>query len=168
MDPKQTGLGIVLFIVFWVFQAGYLNGLGTTSWLIGAIVFSVILFLIGKSVMPKSNEKQRMLWNFTIGVALLVTLFVAYVAPYVPGIVIPSGDILTIVTPILLSLWLVLFGGAMFITGWEMKWNITLLIGVIWLFSAITWVLNAGPNAYLHFAIVTSFPYIIAGLLAKD
>ena len=169
MDGRQLVAGIVIFLVFWAFQAkfSYISDLGTTAWFLGAVIFSVLLWFIGKGVMPKPSASQKELWNFTIVFALAVTFIVSFVAPYIPGIVIPSGDVIAIVTPILLSLWLVVFGAAMFVTGWETKWGVTLMTGLIWLISSLTWVANAGPNAWLHFAIIAGFPFIIYGLIAK-
>ncbi len=164
MDYKQIGFGVLTFVVFWAFQAGYFNFLGPTSWFLSAVAFIVLLWLIGQSY-GKEFSSNKILWNYAIGFALVVALLVSYAAPYIPGIVLPPDS--SIVPPILLSFWLVLFGATMFVGAWNSKIPLMMLTGVIWLFSSFTWVLNSGPNAYLHFAIVASLPFILTGFLEK-
>ena len=53
MNAKEVILGIVLLLVFWVFQKGYLASLGTAAWFVGAVIFVVILWLIGMSMMTE-------------------------------------------------------------------------------------------------------------------
>ncbi len=168
MDIRQIVYGIVLFIIFWAFQAGYAGGLGTVAWFLGAILFIAFLWLYGKAVVPKWNTDQTKLWTFSVGVVLIGTIFPTFLTPYIPGIVLPPGEFSVIVPPILLSFWLVVFGGAMFVAGSDMKNSIVTLTGIIWLFTSITFVLNAGPNAFMHFAIVTSLPFILSGVVSKN
>ena len=169
MNLGKAGLGVVLFVVFWAIQAKYIN-LGYSTWFVGSVIFVALLWAIGKTMQKQPTESQKMMWSYSIAFVLIVTAMVSYLAPTIPGvlgIVLPPGGDLSVLTPILLSFWLVLFGATKFVSGTERKDSITQMTGIIWLFSAITWVLNAGPNAYLHFAIVASLPFIINGLLAK-
>ena len=166
MDLRQTLLGVVLFIVFWAFQVGKFNSLGPSAWFLGVIIFAAILWLIGKGAMPKASADMHELWKFTTLLAVVATIFPSYLGPYV-GAVFPPGFTAEMLTPMVLSLWLVIYGAAMLVTGWQMKWVVTLVTGIFWLFSAVhmTW---WGPNAYLHFAVVAGLPFIIYGLIAKD
>lgn len=163
MDLRQTGLGIVLFVAFWAFQVGKFESLGPAAWLLGAIVFAVVLWMIGKGAMPKPSADMQELWKFATLFVVLGTIFAAYLAPYA-GAVMPPGATLSAFTPMLLGLWLAIFGGAMVVTGWQMKWGVTLVVGLLWLVSAVH-LPAIGPNAYIHFAVVTGFPFIIYGLI---
>ncbi len=168
MNLQQTVLGIVLFIVFWGFQNGYANSLGTSAWFAGSIIFVIILWLIGKSSMSKPSAEMKELWMFTIAFAIVTTFIVSYLGPYF-GVVFPANFTPAMLTPLVLSIWLIVFGGAMLITGWQSKMGVTTLIGIIWLFSALHFVtaVSTGPNSYLHFGLITGLPYILSGLLAK-
>ena len=166
MDIKQVGLGIVLFLVFWAFQAGYLDRLGTTAWVVGAIVFAGILYGIGKVAMPKPSVQMKELWMFATLLAVIVTLVISYGGPYI-GAVFPVGFNPMLLTPLVLSFWLIIFGGALFVTGTQVKWGITTLTGVIWLFSSIHFLGSTGPNSYIHFALVTALPLILTGIIMK-
>ena len=154
MDLRQTGLGVVIFLVFWAFQVGYFNSLGTTVW------------LIGKGAMPKASADQKELWMFATLFAIVSTALIAYAGPYL-GAVFPAGFDPSSLTPVMLSWWLVIFGGAMLLTGWQMKWSVTTLVGIVWLFSAVHLQLTTGANSYLHFGMVTSLPFILYGLMMK-
>ena len=158
MDLRQTGLGIVLFVVFWAFQVGYFESLGVSAWLLGAIIFAVVLWLIGKRAMPKPSADMQELWMFTTLFVVLGTIFAAYLSPYA-GVVLPPGVTMLAFTPMLLSLWLVIFGAAMVVTGWQQKWGVTLAVGLLWLISAVHLPI-IGPNAYIHFAVITGFPFM--------
>ena len=168
MDLRQAGLGVVLLIVFWAFQAHYFDNLGTSSWVVGAIIFSVVLWLIGKGVMPKAPAEQKELWMFTIAFAVVATAMIAYGGPYL-GAVFPANFTPSMLTPLILSFWLIVFGGAMLVQGWQAKWGVTILTGLIWLISSVHFVsnLSTGPNSYLHFGLLVSLPFIIYGLIQK-
>ncbi len=122
---------------------------------------------IGKGVMKKPPAELKLIWNAATGIAVAVSLIVSFGAPYIPGIVIPSGDLNAIVTPMMLSFLLIVLGSAMFVTGHLAKDGLALMTGIIWLLSSVTWVGAAGPNAYFHFALVASLPFIVVGLLSK-
>ncbi len=167
MDLRQTGLGVVLFAVFLAFQMRFFEVLGPTAWVVGVIVFAGILWLIGKGAMPKRMPPDLAeLWNFTTAFAIVSTLLIAYAGPLL-GAVMPSGFGMTQLTPFVLGGWLIVFGAAMFVTGWSTKWGVTTAVGVIWVFSSIHLVVSGGPNSYLFFAVVVGLPFIIYGLLTK-
>jgi hypothetical protein len=155
MDLKQAGLGVVLFIIFWAFQAGYLNGLGTTSWVIGVILFGLVLWLIGKGAMPRQPESMKELWMFTYVFAVVLTAIFAWGGAYM-------GQ--TMSASMVLSAWLMLFGGAMLLTGMFAKMQVTFLVGIIWLFSAI--MLSAALD-FLSFGLLAGLPFIIYGIMSK-
>ena len=50
--------GIVLLVVFWAFQAGYFDALGTTAWLLGVVIFVGVQWFIGKTLMPKPSAEK--------------------------------------------------------------------------------------------------------------
>jgi len=157
MDIRQTVLGLVLFIAFWAFQQGYLSALGQWEWLAAGVVFIVLLWIIGKVVMPKPSAEMQEIWMFAIGVVLLSTIITSYLA---------GGNVA--VAPIVLSWWLIVFGAAMFATGWAGKQNGALMIGLFWLLGSVHFLAAAvAPVAYLHFGLLTGVPYIIWGLVTR-
>jgi len=159
MDLRQAGYGLALLIVFWAFQVGYFNSLGMTVWLVAVIIFSVVLWLIGKSTMPKQSAEMKELWMFTFAFVLLATVIISYGAGYI----VPAFS-----SSALVSAWLIIFGGAMFITGWQSKRSIAALIGVIWLFSSvITFTSSGGLYSFMMFGLVTGLPFLINGLIKK-
>ena len=168
MDLRQTVMGIVIFLVFWAFQNGYFNALGSAAWFVGIIIFSVLLFIIGKLVMPKPDPMINAVWMFSMAFAIVGTFIISFLGPSL-GAVIPAGATPAQLTPLVLSFWLVLFGAALFVTGQEAKKPMTTLFGVIWLFSALHFVtaVGTGPNSYLHFGFITGLSYILGGLLYK-
>jgi hypothetical protein len=165
MDLKTVGMGVVIFLVFWAFQAGYFNSLGNAQWSAAVVVFSVLLIIMGKLSMPKVSADMKMLWNFAIGFAVVSTLIFSFALPYI-GFVTPLGFNLTALTPVVVGLWLIVFGGAHFVTGWQSKMNVALLVGLIWLFSAVP-LMTLGGNSYIYFGWVTGLSFVIAGLLRK-
>lgn len=166
MDARQTVLGVVLFVVFWGFQNGYAAPLGGAAWLAGAIIFAVVLWLIGQGVMPKPSAEVKSLWMLATPFLIISTFAISYLGPYL-GAVLPSNP--ATLAPLVLSLWLVVYGAAMFIMGWQEKMGVPALIGIIWLFSAMHFVtaVGTGPNSYIHFGLVTGLPFILAGLMKK-
>ena len=167
MDEKLTVLGIILVLVYWAFQAGYLGFLGTAAWFLAVLLFLIINYPIGSINMPKPSADQKLVWSYVYAFALIIALIVSFVPPSALGAVVPPGFQPWQLTSILLSFVLVLFGAAMFVGGQGLKESISPVTGIIWLFGAITFVLNAGANAYLHFGLITGLPFFIHGLLKK-
>lgn len=165
MNIQQVIYGVVIFLVFWAFQAGYVSGLGNAAWFVGVIIFSVLLMLIGKAVMPKPSAEQKMLWNFATGLAVVLTALMSFAAPFI-GVVFPPNFDPSQLTPLVLSSWLIVFGGALFAGSFQGRNLIGLLTSIFWLFSSIH-LLSLGPNSYIHFAVVASIPMILNGLLMK-
>lgn len=164
MDLKQTGLGIVQFVVFLAFQAGIFNALGSVAWLLGVVIFSVILWLIGKEAMPRRMPPAiEELWKFTVTFAIVVTAIVSLGYPLLSSMT-PSVSMAQFSSN-LLGFWLIVFGAAMFVTGWTSKWGVTTAVGVIWVFTSIYFI-TAGFG-YLYFALDAGFPFIIYGLITK-
>lgn len=157
MDVRQTVYGLVILGVFFAIQAGYLNQIGSAIPLVGIIIFSAVMMLMGKAVMPKPKPDQKILWQFAIIFAVVLTALMSY-GQEILGIssLAPST--------IFITMWLIIFGGAMILTGRDMKWNITLLTGIVWLFSSF-YMLFAGT--FMQFGIITSLPFIIYGILPK-
>ena len=159
LDLKQTAFGLVLLIVFLLFQFGVFNPLGPSAWVLGVIVLSVVFFLMGKVTMPKRQPPQLVeVWQFAIAFAVIATVIIAYASPLMPAMMSASMPNLT---PLVLGLWLVIFGAATFVTGWTEKWGVTTVVGIIWLFSAFHTV------SYLDFAFLVGLPFIIYGLTSK-
>jgi hypothetical protein len=164
MDLKQTGLGVVLFVAFLAFQAGIFNILGTAAWILGVVIFAVVLWLIGRVSMPKAMPPELAeLWTFAVAFAIVVTVIVSLgypmLAPLMPSITMAQFG------SNLLSFWLIVFGAAMFVTGSTAKWGVTTAVGVIWLFTSIYFIV-AGFG-YLYFAMDVGFPFIVYGLITK-
>jgi hypothetical protein len=157
MDLKQAGLGVVLFLIFWVFHAGYLNSLGTTSWVLGVVVFGLILWLIGKESMPKQPEDMKELWMFTMAFAVVVTAVMAWGTSFFGLIALTAGMVM--------SAWLLLFGGAMILAGRYAKMEVTTLVGIIWLFSAL---LVGSMMNFMTFGLLVGLPFIIYGIMSKE
>jgi len=95
-----------------------------------------------------------------------VSAIASFVPPDVLGAVLPPNFEFSMVVPFILALWLVLFGAALFVTGHQTNSGMALVTGIIWLFAAVTFVVNAGPNAYLHFAIITGLSFIAGGIFS--
>lgn len=167
MDLKQTALGIAQVLVFVAFQLGVFNQLQSMAWLLGVIIFSVILRLIGKVSMPRRVPPMlEELWKFTVIFAVVLTAIYSLV-PLVPFMasMMPSGMSMAQVTSLILGFWLVVFGAAMFVTGWTVKWGVTTAVGVIWVFSGVFFA--AVIASYFDFALITGFPFIVYGLITK-
>lgn len=165
MDLRQAGLGVILLLVFWAFQLGYFSSLGTASWFLAAVVFAGIMWAIGKGAMPKSSESQKELWMFVSISALVLAALFAFVPPSLLGVTNPPS--VDQIAAIFLTILLTLFGAAMFVTGWEMKWNVTMVVGLFWMVVA-THLYTLVPAAWIHFGVVTAIPFIIYGLIKKD
>ncbi len=165
MDLRQTGLGVVLFAVFLAFQVGVFNMLGPVAWLLGVIIFSVILWLIGRVSMPRRTPPQLTeLWQFTTLFAIVSTAIVSLGYPLLTSMM-PSGVSMAQFTSYVLGFWLIVFGAGMFVTGWTVKWGVTTAVGVIWVFSAMFFI--AAPSEYFYFGLVAGLPFIIYGLITK-
>ena len=165
MDARQFGLGIVLMLVFMAMQAGWLP-FGSMNLLIGAVVFVVVMYLIGKGVMAKPSAEMKELWMFSSALVLVITVIALFVAPLIPGLVVPTD--MTAFGALLMSLWMFVFGGAMFVTGWTEKWGVTTLVGILWLFGGLHLSLPfVAQNGYIHFGLLVGLPFIIYGLMSK-
>lgn len=169
MNIKEVVLGVVLFVVFWAYQAGYANALGMHAWFVGSIIFVVLLWAIAYSVMPKKPPAEvRQFWMLVSAFAIVATFMVSYLGPSL-GAVFPAGFTPAMWTPMVLSFWLVVFGSAMAVGGFMSKNMTQAWIGVFWLFSALHFVtaVGTGPNSYLHFALVVGLPHVLDGLIRK-
>ena len=165
MNAREVILGIVLLLVFWVFQKGYLESLGTAAWFVGAVIFVAILWLIGMSMMTgKMTADQMQLWIFATVFGLVFTFILSFLAAPL-GAVFPANFTTAMLTPLVLSFWLVVFGGAFVVGGRMTARPVILLIGIIWLFSAVHLQLTTGANSYLHFGMVTGLVFVIDGLM---
>jgi hypothetical protein len=167
MDFKQIGLGIVEILIFLGFQLGLLNPLGSVAWLVGVIVFSVILYLIGRASMPRRQPPLlEELWKFIVGFAVVLTAVYSLGAPLLASMMPASASMtMTQATAIALGSWLVIFGAAMLVTGWTTKWGVTTAVGVIWVFNAILFFSGAG--SYFDFGLITGLPFVIYGIITK-
>lgn len=164
MEPKQIGLGIVQVLVFMAFQLGVFNMLGPLSWLLGVIIFSVILYLIGRVSMPRRQPPGLVeLWKFTTILAVVLTAIYSLAAPLL-GSMMPNIS-MSQATALTLGFWLVIFGAAMFVTGWTTKWGVTTAVGVIWALSGLIYAVVGGN--YFDFALITGFPFIVYGFITK-
>lgn len=167
MEPKQIALGVVQVLVFLAFQAGIFDSLQYVGWLLGVIVFSVILWLIGKVSMPRRTPPMlEELWKFTVILAVVLTAIYSLGAPFMVSMM-PSGASMSQLTSLTLGFWLVLFGAAMFVTGWTVKWGVTTAVGIIWTFSGIIYAAGTIPSTYFDFALITGVPFIVYGLITK-
>jgi hypothetical protein len=165
MDLRQTGLGVLLFAVFIAFQMGVFAVLGPLAWLLGVIIFSVILWLIGRVSMPRRTPPQLVeLWRFTTLFAVVVTAIVSLGYPLLTSMM-PSGPSMAQFTAYVLGFWLIAFGAAMFVTGWTVKWAVTTVVGVIWVFSSVYFI--AAPSEYFYFGLISGLPFIVYGLITK-
>lgn len=167
MNIKNVLYGIILFVVFWAFQAGYVAFLGPAAWFVGVIIFIIVIcsFCVG---MPKQDAEVKQVCYFTGAFALIVTFMFSFLGPSL-GMVIPAGFDPSMLTPMILSIWLVIFGSGFLYTGFKLKEGIPTIIGLIWLFSAIHFVsaLSTGPNSYLHFGTITGISILVYGLIQK-
>jgi len=165
MDLRQTVLGVVLLLVFWAFQMGFFSSLGTAGWFLAAVIFVGIMWAIGKGVMPNPSAAQKELWMFVSIFALVLSALFSFVPPSLLGVTSPPP--VDQIGALFLTSLLILFGAAMFVTGWEMKWNVTMVVGLLWVFVA-THLYTLAPVAWIHFGVVTSLPFIVYGLIRKD
>ena len=167
MDLKQSGLGLAEILVFLGFQLGVLNSLGSVAWLVGVIVFSGILYLIGRASMPRRQPPMlEELWKFIVGFAVVLTAVYSLGAPLLASMM-PASTSMTMAqaTSIALGSWLVIFGAAMLATGWTEKWGVTVAVGLIWLFNAILFF--SGAANYFDFGLITGLPFVVYGIITK-
>ena len=166
MDPRQIILGIVLFLVFWAFQVGYFNVLGSAMWFVGALIFAFLpwLFEMGSKQKPPENMKQ--MWMFATLFVVVISFIGSFLIPYL-GAVLPAGFEPSQMTPTILGLWLIAFGGAGLMHGIVQKQYVWSVIGIIWLFTAVhlATVPVVAANAYLHFALVVGLSFALAGIM---
>ncbi len=165
MNSKHVILGLVLIVVFWAFQMGYMSSLATAEWFAGVIIFSVAMFLMGKTSGETPTDDHKMVWMFAMIFAIVLTAIISFVPPSALGLALPAGFTPAMWTPVVLSLWLVIYGGAMFAGGHDAEKGMMILIGLIWLFSAVHIALVTGPNSYLHFGMITGLSAVVGGLL---
>jgi hypothetical protein len=111
--------------------------------------------------MPKRQPPALVeVWQFTSIFAVVATVIIAYGSPLMEA-AIPQASIPDL-TPLVLALSLVIFGGTTFVTGCAAKWSATTVVGIIWLLSAFHTV------SYLDFAFLVGLPFIIYGLITKE
>lgn len=154
MDPRQVVLGIVLFLIFWAFSAGYVDSLGNIAWFVGALVISFLpwLFEMGRKG-PKPPEQIKNLWMFASIFVVVTTFILSFLGSYVG---------FDASTSIVVSLWLIVFGGGWLLHGWFLKQGVPALLGVIWIFSAVI-----GLTSYSQFALIVLISFVLNGLFAK-
>ena len=167
MNNQVVGLGLLLIIVFWIFQMGYISNMGTIQWFLSAVAFVAITMVLGKTVMPKPSASMKHLWN----VATVFLLLIAVVASFVPmsllGVSLPANTSPSMFVGLFLSTWLIIYGAAMFLTGNEIKDNVSSMIGIVWLLGSVHLALVTGSNSYMHFGLLTGLPILLTGLLKK-
>jgi hypothetical protein len=150
-----------LLIVFFLFQLGVFRPLGPSTWVLGVVVLSFVFWLLGKVSMPRRQPSDLVeVWKFATIFAVITTIIIAYGSPFIGTTMLQAS--IPDLTPLVLGLWLVIFGASTFVTGWTAKWGVTTVVGIIWLFSAFHTV------SYLDFAFLVGLPFIIYGLIAKD
>jgi hypothetical protein len=166
MDVKQSGLGIVLVLVFLGFQLGISDMLGAVSWLVAVIVFSAIMYVIGRTAaMPRRQSPEiEGLWKLIVSLAVVLTAIYSLGAPLIASTM-PSTMTMAQATSIRLGSWLVIFGAAMFVTGWTAKWGVTTAVGIIWVFNALLFF--SGVANYFDFGLITGLPFAIYGIITK-
>jgi hypothetical protein len=157
MNAQQVVLGIVLFLVFWAYQVGYAASLGGHAWFAGAVIFVILLWLIYRSQKKKASADMMALWNFATAFLLVATFLVSYLWSSLGGSAASDAGVV--------GFWLIVYGAAMFATGWKMGDGVSTAIGAIWLFAAVGGVVAVSP--YLHFGLLTGLPYILTGLMKK-
>ena len=105
------------------------------------------------------------LWRFTVILAVVVTAIYSLGAPLLPSMM-PSGEMsMAQLTAVFLAFWLVIFGAAMFVTGWTAKWGVTTAVGILWAFGGIIFAMSVAN--YFDFGIITGVPFVIYGLITK-
>lgn len=164
MNTMHIVSGIVLFAAFFAFSAGYLNFLGNYIWIGAIVVFVLIMTAMGKIGMPKAPEDVKNAWMFGIAFSVVVTVMMTFAAPYMGSAMSTdqTGNYM-------MGFWLVVFGGVMLVGGKEMKMGTGMILGLIWLFSSIYYILGTGSAAagLMWFGILTGIPFIIMGLQMK-
>lgn len=169
MNPKKIVMGIIVFAVFWAFQAGYASSLGTAEWFVGAVVLSILMAITGKVAMkgPIPAEVNQ-LWQFAIAFVVVSAALISFAMPALGAQI--AGVSVAQLTAMNVGMWLVVFGATMVATGSEIKKPAAKLIGFLWLFSAVP--LFASPigaaNAYLHLALIVGLSFILGGLTVKE
>lgn len=157
-------------LIFLALQILGVSVLGSLGWLLAAIITAGILWLLGKSVMPRRTPPQLAeIWKFTtifvvVGIAIysfgdLLSKQYAALASVMPN------ASMSVFTSYALGFLLISFGAAMFVTGWTARWAVTTVVGVIWLFLALFSV--AGLTNYFNFGLFTGLPFVVYGLMTK-
>lgn len=169
MNTKVLLYGVVLFVLFWAFEMGLFDMLSIAAWLVGAVAFVLLLWGIGKSIMPKPSPESKKLWNFSCLLVIILAVLGSFLMPYL-GVEMPAGFTTADITPLFISMWLVILGGAMFVDGWMGKQGIQTLIGIFWLFSSVMYMIGGdliAANAWIHLAVTVGLPFIIVGVIWK-
>lgn len=169
MNPKKIVMGIIILLVFWAFQAGYVSSLGPAEWFAGAVVLSILLAITSKVAMPKAEPAVMQLWQFAIAFVIVLAAIMSFGMTAL-GASIPAGTSASSFTAIAVSMWLIVFGATMVATGSEAKKPHAKLIGFLWLFAALPTIISplAAANAYLHLGVVVGLSAILAGIFIKD
>lgn len=165
MNTMYVVSGIILFLVFAGLSSGALNFLGNYIWIVALVIFVVLMMAMGKIGMPKAPEDIKNAWTFGIVFTIVVTVMMTFVSPYFGGTSMSADQ----VGNYMIAFWLVVFGGVMFIGGWNMKMTNGAILGVIWLFSSIYYIYGTGTAAagLMWFGILTGVPFIIMGAMMK-
>jgi hypothetical protein len=169
MNGKVLLFGVILFVVFWAFEMGLFEMLSIAGWLVGAVLFVLLLWGIGKTIMPKPPAESKKIWHFASLFVIILSILGSFFLPYL-GVEMPAGTTSAEITIIFISVWLTILGGAMFIDGWMSKEGVQSLIGVFWLFSAVMYMIGGellAANAWIHLAMTVGLPFIIVGALWK-
>jgi hypothetical protein len=154
MDFRQVVLGIVLFLIFWAFAAGYFEFLGNIAWFVGALFISFLpwLFEMGRKG-PKPPQQIKDLWMFATVFLVVATFILSFAGSFI-GV---TADTSTVV-----SLWLIIFGGGWIMHGWLTKHGISGLLGIIWIFAVLI-----GFTSYSQLALILLLTFVLNGVFAK-
>lgn len=166
IDFRQVVLGVVLFLVYWGFHVGYFDFLGAASLFVGALFISFLPWLteIGAKMKPAPDAIKKM-WLFATAFVVIGTGIAVFAGPAL-GMAIAD---VSQAAPLMVGIWLLVFGAGSVAHGVMQKHPIMLTIGIIWVFSAVavTTVAAVAANAYLHFALIVGLSFALGGVFAS-
>ncbi len=155
----QLVYALIGLVVAFIYQFAGLSA--TYWWFIGIIVFSVLLGLIGKSNMPRASAETANLWKLAYAYAILITAVVSFGGLIISGYITPDPAHVV-------AYWFVVFGAAMFATGHAEKKSVPIVIGIIWVFSALFLAAYSSGFHYGYAGLVFGLPFIIDSFLGKN